>query len=1722
MRLYFCNTVTISFPIIPAQFNPIPIYLVYPLPIILVPISKIKFAPGNVILAINDNNSTLFRVDQRAEFDSSDVQGNYDFTVSGEKSRGLYVADQGTTVKADGKDANSKVVFKVEGKDSTGIYVTSSAGKYGTATEGQVLLGENTTIYVAGENASAAVVDGTVFSVNGVALRKDTAILTSKATLTDSTVTFDKGVSGYRLINNGELQHTGKIDFTGQQAVTSGNAVGVYINGGHLNNMNGGEIVVNGIGVDIYGANSIVSNLGSVKAVNGIAAVRLNKDASLTVKGSSATDVIKGEKDADALLVHAGSVLTTSNAQIAVDGKGAGIHFLNMDQDGSGQFKLSGSGVITVKGNDATGILVEGEDGNKQPTMGTSDFISDNSSGLVINVEDVGGNGITVNTSGKVHSGASVNIQSKQGQSALVLKGDTTQITQSGNLSSNSETSAVVELKDLTSTQDINLTNLGSIKVSNDAAAPAGLIAINANIGKNISLTNGESNTSKGEIVGVVALGDQKNQVTLFGGSKADVITATAGETSIMLKDVQRSQSDHLFNKLSAGNGTNDSIELSASADKTSHYALTQAKADEIKGFEQLKIHANSTFELDNSDITLNESVPNGGIHLEDATGALFINQSQATGKNIFNHNLYGKGVVKTDINGQEFAFDATKANLIGDKFTGKLQLENAVFNLKNENTKALTDATLSIGQKAQTIVEDGIGKQSIGGLVFDGGRLTFNDNIPNMDTIGQVADGSIHAKDLDFTNAKGTVDIHVDSINNTPTFVTDKPILEQDIGESIVQLISADQVTGTLSGDLKLDIYDAKGVLVPQSGATITNDIEQSGKKVANGKYGYGLQSFKDVNSTAADGLYVSYKLTEIELLTKGDDALILHAVAGKTGNSVDLAAKITGSGDLRINTDSDYISLSNNTNNFTGTTIVTKGDLYLENDNVLGQLTEHSESLNIGTGTTANIFGKSNNLDGTSQIVGALNIVDKGELNLGAKGQLTVSGKSDSLINGSLKGLVDAKLIFDNAVGTVNSVNSDLQSDINLVGTSTVQMNNSQALGNIGTIFITKDSELKVANTEDKLGEFTKTLSGVGNFTVTTGVNNTNSVVTLVGDNKDFKGNVNIGNNADVASTKLLIKDEKSLGVDNTVNIANKGILFLTSNDQVTFNHQLKGTGIFATNLSGHELTMGKGSQFNGANFEGTLALTDTKFVLNGGDNTTAVTKAIVQANQKSIVTVADGKGVQNIGGLEINAGEVNFENKLSNLSGNKANGYISTGKLDTSKTGKLVVNLDNVHNTIDPTAVAILEQDDNLTLITLVEAKNYDAIANDLVLDIQYGTETFTGKHDETHEVIQNIMQGADIVAKGQYDYSLQRVKDTGLSIAYKLTQVELMAKNAAAFVLQAAAGKMGSDVDLSAKVIGSGDLIVKTESDYVSLSNKDNDYTGQTTVEKGDLYLEDNNVLGQTSNLIVGTNTTVGVFGKSQNTTGTSQIVGALNVDGTVDLSTTGQLIITGKSDSMVDGTLKGATDSKLVFNNAKGMINSTNTELDTRIDLMGTTILTANHSQSLGVIGQVNIDMNSELRVANSDKTIDFSKELMGDGQFTVIETGLSGVDSIVNVAGDNSKLTGNIVIGSNADSGKTILAITDEISIGSNNLVTINDKGTLSLTSVADTTFNHKLSGTGIMATNLSGNTLTMGNANSLFTGDNFKGTLSLTHTKYLLDGSANTNCFKECYVKNR
>ncbi|WP_142793439.1 hypothetical protein, partial [Klebsiella pneumoniae] len=84
-----------------------------------------------------------------------------------------------------------------------------------------------------------------------------------------------------------------------------------------------------------------------------------------------------------------------------------------------------------------------------------------------------------------------------------------------------------------------------------------------------------------------------------------------------------------------------------------------------------------------------------------------------------------------------------------------------------------------------------------------------------------------------------------------------------------------------------------------------------------------YGLQTSANAGGKA-DGLYVAYQLTEVDLQGKGSDALVLAAQSGKAGSAANLGAKITGQGDLAIDTASEYVTLSNNSNDYTGSTFV------------------------------------------------------------------------------------------------------------------------------------------------------------------------------------------------------------------------------------------------------------------------------------------------------------------------------------------------------------------------------------------------------------------------------------------------------------------------------------------------------------------------------------------------------------------------------------------------------------------------------------------------------------------------------------------------------------------------------------------------------------------------------------------------------------------------------
>lgn len=1113
--------------------------------------SRINFGASDVALTLDNNDSTLFRVDQKAQFLGDSSKGTtYTFDINGEKSRGFYIADNGTEVKTGNMQLN------VNGNDATGLYLANGAGA-----DGKVVLDKETTIDVTGEGGTIAVIDGNYYDINGNAIggKSDKTTLTSKAHLksggTDDNIA--KNAIGYKLINGGVLNHDGNIDFS-----KADNATGIRVETGTVNNTT--DITVNGVGVDIYGKNSVVNNTGNITANNGTAAVRLNKDASMTIGGSGK---ILGENSADAVRAHSGSNVKLDKANIEVTGSGSGLHLLNTDDD-SGAFKLSGTGTINVSGENASGLKLEADNGKGGGTMAKSKLDTSGAGGTTINVKDKGGNGIVTNTSGDVISGMNVNIESAEGESALVVLGETKNITQSGTLTSASDHSVV----DLTALKnDFSFTNSGTVTAGTNGMAVdahqntnirftnSGTISGKSVLGggnNTIALSGNTSDIATGHgdntiemigkaVTGILTAGNGNNTVTLNGGTKLQSGTVGSGQNNVILKNVSEAQSDALFGNLKAGSGGQDALTLQG---KASHYVLQDSS--KISGFEKLNIEEGH-FELRNTDITLNELTADDGITVKQG-GELFINQNKA---HTFAHQLQGDGLVTTSTAGQAFDFNNKSAAFAGDNFTGTLRLTNGTFDIAGDNTRALQKSRLDIGDKSVATVRAGVGTQSFDRLAMSGGTLAFNDNI----TGSSKADGHISVNSLELDNAKGTVQVKADGFDNLPTPSVDNkvPLLEQDEGDSVVQLVNAGKASD-YTGGLNLQLTDKDGNVIPSNTKT-EQDLRQDGKVVAKGTYDYGLQTSANAGGKA-DGLYVAYQLTEVDLQGKGSDALVLAAQSGKSGSAANLGAKITGQGDLAIDTASEYVTLSNNSNDYTGSTFVRHGKLRAEADNVLG----NTQLLDLASGTAVELTSTAG--AGTEQTAGKLTSAVNSLVALG-NGKLTV--KNGGEVNGSLSGTQAGQLVVNNDTLTVTGANSGMHSAVTIDQPAQVTIRNIAGLG---------DSLVAVAGTlrtEGAQGLLRNQLTGSGTTEIAQ-----KSDAQLTADNSGFRGRFTTD-----ADSTLRASQADHIG---SAAIENAGTLVLTHNDGKQpwdLTNSVTGTGTLVKQGAGRITLTDKSAQYTGA---------------------------------------------------------------------------------------------------------------------------------------------------------------------------------------------------------------------------------------------------------------------------------------------------------------------------------------------------------------------------------------------------------------------------------------------------------------------------------------------------------------------------------------------------------
>lgn len=1067
------------------------------------------YGPGSAIVdnsASTQNastkDSTMYRIDGGASFDGTG--NNSEIESSGENATGLLITSKNQTSQFN----SGNMTLTVSGEGSTGVRVMGNA---------KGILSENTLLTLSGTGSTAGIVDGSYTDITGnnIADFNGDASLISYTKIDDNIATSANAI-GFIARNGGMLDQRGNIIFTAAETT------GVLVDGGSLNNS--GNINANGVGVNIQGASSVITNTGNIAASDGEAAIKVGEGASLTLNGLG---MVKASGSAHGILLDTNAAgLTVKDAIIDLESTGdgnaienkaeiAGIKLENtaiMVNNGAGvrtaaSMAASNSGTITVNGS-GVGIFFGKADGSSTD----KDFDTLASQGLVINVGHDAGSGIITSTSGDVHSGISVNVRSETGGPALMVKGSTRNVIQAGMLTSASKKDAVVDLANGYLT---NFINKGTIRA-------AGLIhdAIRVTTGSNLNFTNAQG----GHITGRVALSDGNNSVTLEGGSTATDVVTGSGNDNFYLNGILLSDTD-IFRTLQAGAGS-DTLNLNDSE-------LRVTEPDALTGFEKIALTNRSVLMLDDTLLPL-------GDQADDAAGTDYVISRDSIlnvnthGNTAFASHLRGDGILAASTGGSVFDFTTNNAAGMGRNFSGTLALSDTHFNLDGLNTQAVAIANVQVGESSIVHVADGM--QHIGGLSFEGGTVTFNTGTPGE----TVAKSSVQTSNLLDVSGSGVVQVNAGTVDNSPFLQPDTlPLMEHDDVNTSLKLAGSDGAIIGSGGNLVLK--DQHGNVISDA---LIAQVRQEGKTVANAIYDYRLTS-----GAATDGLYINYGLTELELITQGSDALMLNAY-GQTGNASDLSARVTGSGDLAIDTGTgQLVSLSSSSNDYIGKTDLRSGTLLMNNSNVLGQTSELAMA--SGTGFDMN---------GHSQTVGILNTASDSVVNI-AGGVLDIT--NGGTVDGTLQGA--GSLNVNGGTLTVNGSNSALLVTTSIATGSDVQLNQTGGLG-LGSII---NNGLLMMN--NAAGNLFNNLSGTGETQVAS-----TSDVRLLGDNSAFSGRFNVDSESALTATH-----QNSLG---RAAVNNAGMLNLASAESWTLNNSITGKGILNQNGSGVVTLAQLAAQFSG----------------------------------------------------------------------------------------------------------------------------------------------------------------------------------------------------------------------------------------------------------------------------------------------------------------------------------------------------------------------------------------------------------------------------------------------------------------------------------------------------------------------------------------------------------
>lgn len=503
---------------------------------------------------ITDNGQTqsiLFAVDHGAIFNGDTGTGSsYNLNVTGEGSTGVFANGVDDLNNADPADdvptqlTTGAATITVSGLNAVGVKVTGGAN--GAITDGAIAL--------AGDNTTAVLVDGRNYNIDATIdpdpretrVTSD-AVIISAAGQT-GIVGYNVGYLGNLTLNAGAaidllgnnstgilLHNNGQAAVTSSVSVAGTDNIGVDIqNAGLLNNS--GAITVSGapgsgnIGLRVEGAGATVSQLGTVIANGGLAAVQLaGNGANLTVNGTG--NQITASNGADGVRIDStgASSFTASNTTIDVTGTGAGINNNASSSDinlnnvtinsGDGPairtavtFTAEGSGnVLNVSGS-GSGFAFMQADGSQTSgdlTIGT---------GYTINGNGTDSTGILARTTGNVTSGSAITMGTTSG--AAIEATDASSLTNSGVIQTSSDTGSTILAQNVSA-----FSNSGTI-TSTSTSNQQSLIALNGTAANRTITNTGIITSESADATVIDASGTANNTLTNTGTLRAASDTA--------------------------------------------------------------------------------------------------------------------------------------------------------------------------------------------------------------------------------------------------------------------------------------------------------------------------------------------------------------------------------------------------------------------------------------------------------------------------------------------------------------------------------------------------------------------------------------------------------------------------------------------------------------------------------------------------------------------------------------------------------------------------------------------------------------------------------------------------------------------------------------------------------------------------------------------------------------------------------------------------------------------------------------------------------------------------------------------------------------------------------------------------------------------------------------------------------------------------------------------